>query len=146
MGAAVLCAMVVTGIPLAACAQYGGTVAQQVAQWSTMTQFPTEAAALRGDIARIDDLGSDSVAGIERTDCDVLVTDALTANQNLPAPDAALTGLLSRAYSLDGEAGRDCLSGADGNASLLARSADERVAGTRELVKAMARIDELGPA
>jgi hypothetical protein len=138
--------VVVTGILSSACAQYSGTLASQVSQWSTMTQFPSQSSTLQGDIRHIDSLGPHPDPGVLRTLCDVLVTDSLNANQNLPTPDNTLTGLLSDAYSLDGAAGRNCFSGAGGNATLLARSSTGRAAGRREMVKALARIDDLGPA
>ncbi len=50
-----------------------------------------------------------TVQGRCRTDCDVLVTDALVANQNLPSPDPTLTDLLGTAYSVAGDAGHRCL-------------------------------------
>jgi hypothetical protein len=79
-----------------------------------------------------------------RTDCDVLVNDALSANQNLPSPDATLTGILSSAYASAAAAGRHCLSGADGDVALLHRSAVELAGAAAGYVKAEARLDALG--
>ena len=76
-----------------------------------------------------------------RTDCDVLVTDALVANQNLPSPDPTLTDLLGTAYSVAGDAGHRLPHGRRGTAGQRARSAAERTAAHRDLIKALARFD-----
>jgi hypothetical protein len=72
----------------------------------------------------------------------VLVTDALSANQQLPTPDDALTHLLSSAYESAATAGRQCFSGvtAQVTAATRARRADA------ELVRAQARYDSLTSA
>jgi len=91
-------------------------------------------------------------AAVLRTDCDVLVVDALSANQNLPTPDSQLTEVLSNTYSSAANAGRDCLCAAGGHvcppgvrgrANLLRLSADETSAAQRGLIKAEARVDLL---
>jgi hypothetical protein len=79
-----------------------------------------------------------------RTDCDVLVNDALGANQNLPTPDDVLTRILSSAYEAASAAGRHCLSGAGGDRGLLARSRAELATAESGYVKAQARLDAVG--
>ena len=79
-----------------------------------------------------------------RTDCDVLVNDALGANQNLPSPDDTLTRILSAAYASASAAGRHCLTGAGGAEALLARSSAELATAASGYVKAEARLDALG--
>jgi hypothetical protein len=131
---------------MACSTQYSGTLAQQFGEWSSMTQFPSEAKALQTDFRNFAVLGAHPAPGVLRTSCDVMVTDALNANQNLPTPDSRVTDLLSDAYNLFGESGRNCLSGADGNAVLLARAQGQRVDAAHDLIKALAAIDALGPA
>jgi hypothetical protein len=138
----------VLGIPgfalmLAGCGPSGAgtTLAQQVTNWATSTGFPAAARGLRGDITNIEKAPAGLPAKALRTYCDVLVTDALSANQNLPSPDRTLTELLSTAYTAAGTAGRDCFSGAGGDTQLLAHSATERTQAGRDLIKAQARYE-----
>jgi hypothetical protein len=133
-------------LSLACSTQYSGTLAQQVNEWSTMTQFPSAASALQSDFRDFNKLGAHVAPGVLRTYCDVMVTDALNANQNLPTPDAQVTDVLADAYNLAGESGRNCLSGANGNTVLLMRAQRQRVTAAHELIKALATIDALGPA
>ena len=134
--------------------QYSGAnVAQQVQSWvrnSPDPQFATAVSTLRGDMRRVAEAGGSDAA--LRTDCDVLVVDALSANQNLPTPDPQLTEVLSQAYTSAANAGRDCLcaggghtcpSGAHGRADLLRLSAVEQSTAERGLIKAEARVDLL---
>ncbi len=62
-----------------------------------------------------------------KTACALLTTDAQTAIGNLPTPDTRLTDELNTAYEDAAGAGNDCYNGANGNASLIHRSARERV-------------------
>jgi hypothetical protein len=119
----------------------GTTLAQQVTSWASSTGFPAAARGLRADIAAIQKAPTGLPTKALRTYCDVLVTDALQANQNLPTPDRTLTDLLSTAYTVAGTAGRDCFSGAGGDSALLARSSTERTRADRDLIKAQARYD-----
>ena len=126
------------GLVLAACgSQYSGsTLSEQVTSWASTTGFSAAVSTVQGDIRRIDALPEPS--GALKTDCDVLVTDTLSANENLPTPDQTLTNLLSTAYAVAGSAGHDCFSG---GARLLARSATARVTARRDLIKSLARYD-----
>jgi hypothetical protein len=131
----------------------GANVAQQVQSWVKNSPDPKFAAAvstLRGDMRRVTEAGGSN--GALRTDCDVLVVDALSANQNLPTPDSQLTEVLSQAYNSAANAGRDCLcaggghicpSGVHGRANLLRLSAVEQSTAERGLIKAEARVDLL---
>lgn len=121
----------------------GSTVAQQVSGWSSQTNFPAEARTVQQDMQRVATVVAQRTASLIRTDCDVLVTDALIANQNLPTPDTDLTDLLASTYASAATAGRDCLQGAGGDVRLLARSASERAMSATGMVKAMARYDAL---
>jgi hypothetical protein len=120
----------------------GSTVAQQTTSWASSTGLTASTKLLNGDLRRVAAQQS-APPGTLRTACDVLVTDALAANQNLPSPDPTLTSLLAAAYSVAGSAGHDCLTGAGGNAALLARSGRERVTAERDIIKAQARYDRV---
>jgi hypothetical protein len=131
------------GLVLTACGHTfsGNTLAQQVTSWATSSSptFSASVSEIAGDIRRIDAAENDPAS--LPADCDLLVTDALTANQNLPAPDQTLTDLLATAYSDAGDAGHECVAGARAGAVRRARSAADRSAARRELIKAMARFD-----
>lgn len=116
----------------------GGSLAQQVREWATSSGWQASVSELRGDLGRLPAITSES-AGVRRTACDVLVTDALNANEQLPTPDQALTSLLSKAYSAAADAGRHCYSGGPEVSAVPA----EQQAAARALVQAQARYDEL---
>lgn len=135
-------AVAASGLALLGCGgpYGGGTPAEQVRMWAASTAFGQTLASLRGDLAHIVVPGA---AAATRTACDVLVTDSLAANEQLPTPDDALTSALSRAYATAGAAGHDCYRGADGNEALLARARGERTEALAGLVRAEARYDAL---
>jgi hypothetical protein len=139
---AVTAAMAGLGLAVVGCGNTfsGTTLPQQVTSWATASN-PTLAASvteIQGDIRRIDAVSDQAALP---ADCDVLVTDALNANQNLPSPDQTLTNLLARAYSDAGDAGHDCVGGAGAGSTSLARSARERATTRRDLIRALARFD-----
>jgi len=152
-----LSATVAFPIVLAACGSpyAGSNVGQQVQSWvnsSPDPKFSTAMSTLQGDLRRITEVQAIHNDAALRTDCDVLVTDALSANQNLPTPDSDLTDVLSSAYSAAGEAGKDCLcaagghpcpAGVHGRANLLDHSAAERSKANRGFIEAEARVDLL---
>lgn len=133
----------------------GSTLGQQVQSWATTSPDPKFASALstlRSDISRIGKAESSNDESALRTACDVLVTDALSANQNLPTPDSDLSNLLSRAYTSAADSGRDCLcsaggggckSGEQGARRLLGQSEAEGKAAERGFIEAEARFDFL---
>jgi len=138
--------LLVAAFALASCGSPfpGRTLGQQVHSWAATTGLAASLSTLRGDARRIAEVEvAHDGAGV-RTDCDVLVNDALSANQNLPSPDATLTGILSSAYASAAAGGRHCLTGADGDTSLLSRSAVELASAASGYVKAEARLDALG--
>lgn len=126
------------GLTLAACTSSPADTAHQVQAWATSTGFSAALRQLRGDLSRLSGLAAEG-GGTRRTVCDVLVTDALNDNQQLPAPDTTLTSLLSAAYSEAAGAGRDCFTTATG---LSAAQAEGAAAG-RQLTRAEARYDAL---
>jgi hypothetical protein len=129
------------GFVLSACGGTvsGTTLAAQVNNWATTAGFSASVSHIQADLRQID-AGADHPATI-LTYCQVLVTDALIANGNLPTPDQTLTDLLSTAYSEAGDAGHDCKAGAGSGRKLLTRSAAERVKARMDLIKALAQFD-----
>ena len=144
-------------LALAACgSQYpGATVAEQVRSWTNSSpdpKFPEAVSELDRDLrgaSVAQNLGNEALL---RTECDVLVTDALSANQNLPTPDGQLTTLLSRAYTSAVDAGQDCFCAGGGRPCpqgktttnvLLEHFHDERADTQRWLIEAQARVDTL---
>jgi len=138
-------ALLVAALALASCGSPfpGSTLGQQVHSWAVTTGLAGSLSTLRGDARRIALVETRHDPAGVRTDCDVLVDDALGANQNLPSPDGTLTRILSAAYAAASAAGRHCLDGAAGNRTLLARSAAELSSATSGYVKAEARLDDL---
>lgn len=136
--------------------QYAGsTLGQQVQSWATTSPDPKFASALstlRSDISRLATAEASNERSVLRTACDVLITDALSANQNLPTPDSELSDLLSRAYTYAADSGRDCLCASGGGGcragepsgtQLLDRSEAEGSAAERGFISAEARFDFL---
>lgn len=121
----------------------GTTLGQQVQSWSRTTGFAASLRTLEADGRRIAPVEAEHDPGALRTACDVLVTDALTANQNLPTPDSRLTDILTAAYAAAAAAGRDCLDAAGGGIGLT-RAASELDAASTGYVKAQARLDDIG--
>lgn len=149
--------VVLSAVVLAACgSQYAGsTVGQQVQSWASTSPDPQFSAAmsmLQGDLRRVAFARATGDDAALLTDCDVLVTDALSANQNLPTPDGQLTNVLSRAYAAAASAGKICLCAAGAHTCpahdhaskrLFEQSAQERAAAERGFIKAEARVDLL---
>jgi hypothetical protein len=138
--------LVAAGLVLGSCGSPypGTTLGQQVQSWAKATGLSGSLSSLRRDAGRISLVESrHDVRGV-RTDCAVLVNDALTANQNLPAPDDMLTRILSAAYSAASAAGRRCVTGAGGGPGSLARARAELAMASSGYVKAEARLDALG--
>ncbi|HZU78344.1 MAG TPA: hypothetical protein VE991_00400 [Acidimicrobiales bacterium] len=129
---------------LAGCGGGGGTPAQQVANWASSTGFSASLRTIRGDLVDVARLTAAAGKPLH-TACDALVTDTLSANEQLPTPDTTLTSLLSKAYDSAAGAGRDCYAGAANGAAgpLVQRSVSERQAAETQLVAAEARYDAL---
>ena len=127
------------GLAMSACGGAGGTPAQQARNWVDTTGWTATLGQLQGDLAKVVAMGPATSGPVRRTVCDVLVTDALSANQQLPTPDVRFTGLLSAAYTTAATAGRHCFAGGPGTAAAPA----EARAAARSLREADARYDEL---
>lgn len=132
-----LCVVVVAGAVLAACGS-PAPLAAQVRTWAASAGFASSTSELDGDLGRLVHLPQDS-PGARRTACDVLVTDSLTANEQLPTPDDQLTNLLSKAYGAAATAGRDCFAGG----TRVALAAPEALTARTALIEAQARYDSL---
>jgi hypothetical protein len=145
-GALVLVLALVAGLTLVGCGSPypGRTLGAQVQSWATTNGLTGSLDTLGGDARRIAEVEGRHDPTVLRTDCDVLVNDALGANQSLPTPDDMLTKILSAAYSAASAAGRNCLTGAGGDHALLARSSAELTTASSGYVKAQARLDDLG--
>jgi hypothetical protein len=115
-----------------------------VQSWARSTGWSASLSTLRADARRIAVVDARHDPAAVRTDCDVLVNDALGANQSLPTPDGMLTRILSAAYSAAASAGRQCVTGAGGNQGLSARATRELATAASGYVKAAARLDDLG--
>jgi hypothetical protein len=139
-------ATVVSALALVACGSPypGGTLGQQVQSWARATGFSAAVSSLQADAARVRDVAGRGDVGGLRTVCDVLVTDALRANQNLPSPDGRLNTVLSDAYRAAAGAGDRCLHRAGSTRPLPPSVTDELDAAQSGYIKAQARIDLLG--
>jgi len=121
----------------------GATLGQQVGSWASSTDFAASLQTLRADARRVARLEAAGDPAALRTGCDVLVNDALSANQNLPTPDGTLTTVLTAAYQAAAAGGRACAEGAGGPAAR-ARVRGELAAAAADYVAAQARMDDLG--
>lgn len=137
-------ALGITSGLLAACGNGSPSMAQQVTSWAQSTDFTSTLTTVRGDLAaeaQYAALGAPATHA--RTVCDVLVTDTLHANEQLPTPDATLTGLLGRAYAAAGASGHDCYDAAGADSPQLASAAAQRSSALSLLIEAEARYDQL---
>ena len=145
-GAVVAPATVVgAALGLVACASPypGSTVAQQAQSWARATGFASAVSTLEDDAQRVRAEGATADTGGLRTVCDVLVTDALRANGDLPAPDDQLSSILTAAYRAAVTAGRGCLHGAGAPRGLGPRVTSDLADAQSGYVKAQARLDLL---
>lgn len=128
----------------AACGNGSASVAQQLTSWAQSTDFSSTLSAVRGDLAaEAQYAAAGAPATHARTVCDVLVTDTLHANEQLPTPDSTLTGLLGRAYDAAASAGHDCYDAAGADSPKLAAAATLRTTALGLLIRAEARYDQL---
>ena len=134
--------MLASGAGLLGCGGASGprSLASQVTAWGRNAGFGSSLARLRADLTRA--AGAPLGAPL-RTACDVLVTDSLSDNDQLPTPDGPLTTDLSRAYASAAGAGRACFDGASGDQALLTEAGAQRARAGTELVVAEARYDQV---
>ncbi|HEX3459635.1 MAG TPA: hypothetical protein VHT49_01910 [Acidimicrobiales bacterium] len=140
---AVTTAVVIGSIALAGCAgqEQAGTPAHQVTEWVSGAGAGSSIGTVEVDIKNVNLAFSQrDPAGEIRSVCGLLVTDAGTANGNLPTPDQQLSDDLATAYATAYDAGTDCYNGSGGNQKLLATSATLRAKAQAQMATAIARI------
>ena len=121
-----------------------GPASARVSAWLAGVGGGAAIGTLKVDSANIDHaLAQHQSSAALKTVCALLTNDAETAIGNLPTPDTRLTNELNNAYEKAAAAGDDCYRGAGGDASLLHRSAVERVAILPLLTTALDRIESI---
>ena len=146
-GSLALAALVLLGASLlVGCAgpEESGPASARVSAWLSGAGGGAAIGTLKVDSANIDHaLAQHQPSAAIKTVCALLTNDAETAIGNLPTPDTRLTDDLNNAYEKAAAAGDDCYQGAGGSASLLHRSAAERVALLPLLTAALDRIESI---
>jgi hypothetical protein len=140
---AVTAAVVIGSIALSGCAgqEQAGTPAHQVTAWVSGAGAGSSIGTVEVDIKNVNlAFSQHDPAGEVRSVCGLLVTDAGTANGNLPTPDQQLSDDLSNAYATAYDAGTDCYNGSGGNQKLLATSATLRAKAQAQMATALDRI------
>ena len=128
---------------LAGCAgqEQSGSPASRVSTWVDGSGAGGSIGAVGDDLRTVGTaLDEHQSAGVLRTLCAVLGTDALAGNDSLVTPDQQLTDDLSSAYDAAYAAGEDCYRGAGGDARSEAGFTAQRARATAGLAAAMARI------
>lgn len=121
-----------------------GPPAAQLSAWMTTAAAGAAVGQVEVDSRNIDlAIAHHNPASALRTVCALLTNDAQTAIGNLPTPDTQLTDDLNAAYEAAAAAGNDCYQGADGDRTLLRRSASERVKLFPMLAAAVDRIESI---
>ncbi len=121
-----------------------GTPTQQLRAWINGTGLGQSLGTVVGDAARVRvAVDEHQGSGVLHTDCGVLLTDAQSANGELPTPNTELTELLSSGYALADDAGYDCYNSGGTNKQLLARSTKERIEAEAKLQQAVNLVDQL---
>jgi len=139
----------VVAVGVLAFVSYGGTdhsgsTGTQVRSWASGAGLGQSIGTLMADTDRVRAALARHAGGpVLHTDCAVLVTDAESANGELPSPDGQLTTLLSDGYTLAYEAGNDCYDSGGTNPSLIERSTRERIKAEAELEEAVALVGQL---
>jgi len=137
---------ILVGLTSAGCAglEASGSLSQQVTTWEQGTSFGSTVGTLQADDARVTTVVDEHRGtGALHADCGVLTTDAEAANSNLPTPDQQLTDELTKAYTLEYNAGVDCYQAGATNRRLLAQSLRERVQARASLAAALSRVRDI---
>ena len=130
--------------PVCAGQEQSGSPSARVSTWVSGAAGGAAIGTLEADSANVDlALAHHDAPAAIKTVCALLTNDAETAIGNLPTPDDQLTNDLNTAYEKGAAAGDDCYDGAAGNARLLKRSAEERVALLPLLRTALDRIESV---
>jgi hypothetical protein len=124
--------------------EVSGSPIAQLRSWVAGTGLGQSVGTVLGDAARVRQaLAAHKSAGVVHTDCAVLLTDAQSANGELPSPNRTLTRLLSSGYALAYDAGSDCYDSNGTNQALLARARRERIEAEAKLSQAVALVNQL---
>jgi hypothetical protein len=125
-----------TAVTLTSCAgeDQRGSPAHRMSVWVNGTNFGQDIGTLVADNARIAKVVPNGTGAVHAA-CGTLVTDAEMANTELPSPDPEVTGLLTKAYGLEGTVGNECYDAGSTNKKLLAEAA-------RNAIKAEALYNE----
>ena len=147
--AVVLAAVAVVAIGVGAFLAYGstsrsGSTAAQVRSWVSGTDLGQSIGTVVGDAARVKTaMATHQDKGVVHTDCGVLLSDAQSANGELPTPDSQLTDLLSSGYALAYDAGTDCYDSGGTDGALVAKATRERIQAEAKLQQALNLVDQL---
>lgn len=121
-----------------------GTPRHRLTVWVEASRLGQVVGTLEADAARVTTAVADHRdARVMHTICGVLLTDAQSANGDLPTADGGLTNTLARAYELEYEAGNDCYSAGSTNTELLNRSAVERREAATQFSRALDRVEQV---
>lgn len=121
-----------------------GTPRQQLTGWVQASQFGQTVGTLEGDAARVTlAVARREDTGTIHTDCGVLLTDAQSANGDLPTPNRQLTVTLSHGYTLEYEAGNNCYSAGATGTALLEKSAGQRSEAHADFVRALGLAEQV---
>lgn len=144
IGAAVLVAVAVVAFVVVSSRGGSGTPRQQMVAWVADTGLGQDLGALRDDGRNVQKVvaGRKGTVAIH-TVCDVLSLTAEAAHANLPSPDTRVTQLLSRAYTLDYDAGNNCYDAGAGNGRLLRKSAQELARAQHIVDQVLGRISSI---
>jgi len=140
MTRALAVAVVAAGLALAGCggAQSPGSA---LSSWTSSSQLANAAGTLLNDSGAVRDaIHQHRAASVVKTVCAELLLDAQGANNELPTPDAQLTGLLSGAYDQFAKAASRCYA-ASGTPVALSRADAIRVGALGLLVAAVLRAE-----
>ncbi len=141
--------LVVVAIGVGAYYAYGqtghtGSASQQVRSWANGTGLGQSIGNVVGDAARVRAaVDSHRGPGVLHTDCGVLLSDAQSANGELPSPNSQLTDLLSSGYALAYDAGNDCYNSNGTDRTLIDRATRERIEAEAKLQQAVNLVDRL---
>lgn len=121
-----------------------GSPAQRMNAWVNDTGFGQQIGTLTADNQRITEvIHLKHGTGAIHADCSLLVSDAETANGNLPTPNHQVSLLLYNAYGLEGEAGTNCYNAGSTNQALLAKSKAERAKAMIEIQSSLKMIEQI---
>jgi hypothetical protein len=122
----------------------GGTPTERLSSWVTSSALGQHLGTITGDGKDIDEvLAQHHGTGALHTDCDLLATDAGTAENQLPAPDTTITAWLNKAYSLAYRAGEACYGTSATDTSALRADASERSQASVLMGRVLVRVEAL---